>query len=124
MPDKKGSDDRAYARGFAAADSWWRSRLVSDETVEAVAKVIAGPAKCCCDDDWRQPRSRVCPVHGEGSWPYQHHYAKARAALASLIPVAEKPETDPIERLGRAVIEANQRATIDPEEPETGDKTR
>ena len=88
------ADALTWQEGFAAADSWWRSRLVSDETVEAVARVIAGPAKCCCDDDWRQPRSRVCPVHGEGSWPYQHHYAKARAALASLIPVAEKPETD------------------------------
>ena len=103
----------AYERGRAAADSWWRSRLVSDETVEAVAKVIAGPAKCCCDDDWRLPPSRVCPVHGEGSWPYQSHYAKARAVLAALLPVAggsggrsapgnfraanlpaEKPETD------------------------------
>ena len=82
----------AYERGRAAADSWWRSRLVSDETVEAVAKVIAGPAKCCCDDDWRLPPSRVCPVHGEGSWPYQHHYAKARAALAALLPVPD-PET-------------------------------
>lgn len=107
------------AAGFAAADSWWRSRLVSDETVEAVARVIAGPAKCCCDDDWRQPRSRVCPAHGEGSWPYQHHYAKARAALAALLPVAEKPPEPRAFEPGFAQVVRDAADAAVAEKPET-----
>ncbi len=70
----------AYERGRAAADSWWRSRLVSNETVEAVAQAESfrgGPCLCSrCNDERADVRHLLERV------------------LASLLPVTEKPETD------------------------------
>lgn len=68
----------AYERGRAAADSWWRSRLESDETVEAVAQTESfrgGPCLCSrCNDERADVRHLLERV------------------LAALLPVNE-PET-------------------------------
>ena len=74
----------AWDEGFVAADSWWRSRLASDETVEAVAQTESfrgGPCLCSrCNDERADVRHLL------------------ERALASLLPVNE-PEPVPTQRI-------------------------
>ena len=74
---------RAWDQGYAAAQADTAAWLASDEAVERVAKHLAGPPRCYCPDDWRQPATH-CPQHDFASWPEDSHRAEARAVLAAL----------------------------------------
>ena len=95
----------AYERGRAAADSWWRERLTSDETVEAVAEAMYDEAErrdpCGELDDHVHPgeQPRRLPLQwqaviAQGLWPgdvaqYRRDARIVVERLASLLPVNE-----------------------------------
>lgn len=69
----------AYERGRAAADSWWRERLTSDETIEAAALAMAA----VCTNEDRETLLDICREDA--------HIALG-AVVRSLLPVPD-PET-------------------------------
>lgn len=54
----------------------------TDERVEQMARLIAGPVPCWCPDDWREPFDKAaCPLHGGQEWPAGFHRERVRRFL-------------------------------------------
>ena len=68
----------------------------TDERVEQMARLIAGPVPCWCPDDWREPFDKAaCPLHGGQEWPAGFHRERVREFLATDAPSPSPPEPAP-----------------------------
>lgn len=65
-------------KGIVLADDF----TIDDQMVERAAVEMAGSAPCWCDDDWRVPENKRCPVHGDGRERWLDSYRRdARRVL-------------------------------------------